>query len=121
MTITVNSPFTGRPVKIREKDVGRAVKDEDGGIFYVLAKSDGSGYYGAPTRHGGEKDEARAETHESRLSKAGQVAARRDHLHREPSRRVGGKGKLFLVLLALIAATMAWAVFFGPLQGLLKN
>lgn len=119
MTITVNSPFTGRPVKVREKDVGRAVTDEDGGIFYVLPKSDGSGYYGAPTRHGGEKDEQRAAGHEARMGRAAGVASRREHMVRAPSRRTGGKGKLILVLLVIIAAAAAWAVFYGPLKGLL--
>ena len=119
MTITVNSPFTGRPVKIREKDVGRAVTDEDGGIFYVLPKEDGSGYYGAPTRHGGVKDEQRAGVQESRIGGAAHVAAQREHLQRTHSRRSRGKGKLIFLLLVVIAAAAGWAVLFGPLKGLL--
>ena len=33
MPIVINSPFSGKPVKIRDQDVGRAVKDEEGRIF----------------------------------------------------------------------------------------
>ncbi len=121
MTIIVNSPFTGQPVRIREKDVGRAVKDEDGGIFYVLPKEDGSGYYGAPTRAGGKRAEEKAATQESRMSGAGQVAAQREHLKRTPQRRKGGKGKLIFFLFIIAAAAAAWAVFFGPLKGMLDG
>ena len=46
MPIVVNSPYSGESVKIRDQDVGRAVKDRDGKVFYVLPRSDGSGYYG---------------------------------------------------------------------------
>ena len=43
MPIVVNSPYSGESVKIRDQDVGRAVKDRDGKVFYVLPRSDGSG------------------------------------------------------------------------------
>src|SRR5690606_29595340 len=59
MPIVVHSPFSGRPVKIRDEDVGRAVRDEENRIFYVLERSDGSGHYGAPTRSGNPRDEQR--------------------------------------------------------------
>ena len=52
MPIVVPSPHSGQPVKVRDEDVGRAVRDETGRIFYVLPKSDGDGYYGAVTRTG---------------------------------------------------------------------
>ena len=129
MTITVNSPFTGRPVKIREKDVGRAVTDEDGGIFYVLPKADGSGYYGAPTRHGGEKDELRAADHDARTHSVrdgggGGDATRQGYAGSRgvsrPASRSGG-GKVLAVIVLILLGVGAWAVFFGPLKGMLSG
>ena len=40
MPITIFSPHSGNQVKVRDQDAGRAVKDEEGRIFYVLPKSD---------------------------------------------------------------------------------
>lgn len=59
MAIVVHSPFSGAPVKVREADIGRAVRDADGRFFYVLQTSDGSGYYGSPTRIANAADEQR--------------------------------------------------------------
>lgn len=59
MPIIVHSPFSGREVKIRDQDVGRAVRDEENRIFYVIERADGSGHYGAPTRSGNPRDEQR--------------------------------------------------------------
>ena len=53
MAVVVNSPHNGRPVKVRQQDVGRAVRDDEGHIFYVLARSDAEGYVGSLTRGGG--------------------------------------------------------------------
>ena len=50
MAITVDSPYSGKPVKVREQDVRRAVRDEEGRIFYVLPRPDGSGFFGSKTR-----------------------------------------------------------------------
>ena len=60
MAIKVLSPHSGRLVMVREQDVGRAVRDEGGRIFYVLVRSDGAGHYGSPTRSGGAAYEKRA-------------------------------------------------------------
>ena len=51
MPITVLSPHNGHPVKIRDADVGRAVRDSDGRLFYTVERPDG-GYYAAVTRKG---------------------------------------------------------------------
>jgi hypothetical protein len=59
MAITIYSPHSGHPVKVREADVGRAIRDEGGRIFYVVARAEGGGYYGSMTRHGSAKDEQR--------------------------------------------------------------
>ena len=58
MWIEVRSPHTGRPVRIRDKDVGRTVRDEDGHIFYVLPQTESDGYYASLTRAGGPQQEA---------------------------------------------------------------
>lgn len=59
MPIVILSPYSGRPVKIRDKDIGRSVRDEENRIFYVVQRTDGSGYYASLTRNGSEKDEQR--------------------------------------------------------------
>ncbi len=121
MTITVDSPFTGRPVKIREKDVGRAVTDEDGGIFYVFPKKDGSGYYGAPTRAGGERDEERAARNEARAKGSKHKGVQRGQKQITQSRGSRGMNKLFLFLFLLIVTVTTWAVIFGPLKEVVRD
>lgn len=59
MPLVVHSPYSGKPVKVRDEDVSRAIRDEEGRIFYVVERSDGQGYYASPTRQGSEKDEQR--------------------------------------------------------------
>ena len=56
MPITVLSPHSGQPVKIRDADVGRAVRDAGGNVFYVVERPDGAGHYGARTRRGSPQD-----------------------------------------------------------------
>ena len=121
MTITVSSPFTGRPVKIREKDVGRAVTDEDGGIFYVFPKKDGSGYYGAPTRVGGERDEERAARNEARAKGSKQTGVQRGQVQITKARRSHFRGKLIFIMFILLVAAAAWAVIFGPLKDVARG
>ena len=59
MPLTIHSPHSGHPVKIRDEDIGRAVRDEQNKIFYVVPRASGEGYYGAITRKGSAKDEER--------------------------------------------------------------
>ncbi len=59
MSLIVRSPFSGQPVKVRDQDVGRAVRDEEGRVFYVVPFADGNGFYASPTRNGGPKEEDR--------------------------------------------------------------
>lgn len=49
------SPYSGRPVKIREQDLGRALRDEQGRVFYVVEDPE-HGRYAARTRKGSPKD-----------------------------------------------------------------
>lgn len=59
MPITILSPYSGRPVKVRDQDLERALRDEEGRIFYVVQGDDGKGYYASMTRKGSEKDQER--------------------------------------------------------------
>lgn len=120
MGIIVNGPYSGQPVKVRDQDVGRAVKDEEGRVFYVLQKSDGSGYYGAMTRAGGAKDEARAAELEGKLGK------RQENVHEQVLNRAGKSGGglkklVVLVIVLAILAIAAWAVLMGPLKGVIPG
>lgn len=53
--ITILSPYSGQPVKVREQDLGRAVRDEQGRIFYIVEHPE-YGRYAARTRKGSDKD-----------------------------------------------------------------
>jgi hypothetical protein len=117
MPITVLSPFSGNPVKIRDQDLGRAVRDEAGRIFYVLEKPDGSGYYAAPTRAGGPKDFHRYAALESKTSVARDNTREQvEAVHDATGKRRGASGKLLVVIFLLILAALAWAVTKGPLK-----
>lgn len=119
MPITVLSPYSGKPVKVRDNDAGRAVRDEEGRIFYVLAKSDGTGYYGATTRAGNPKEEARALELESKVATGqGEAKTRVDEMKslRKPSRGLRGPVLFILIVAALAAA--GYLFFYGPLKHL---
>ncbi len=116
MGIVVFSPHSGRPVKVRDQDAGRAVRDEEGRIFYVLPKSDGSGHYGALTRAGGVKEEQRARDYEA---KSGQIEDRAKQnvlaVHDATGKkRSSSRGKLVIAALALLCGAMAYLFTLGP-------
>ncbi len=116
MPITVLSPFSGRPVKVRDQDIGRAVRDEEGRIFYVVPRADGTGHYGSPTRKGSEKDEQRyAKLTDKTATSASQVKA--EHHAVKPHDATGpGRKKspvrllVLLIVLLLIAAGVYVAI-----------
>lgn len=118
MGITVRSPYSGNAVKVRDQDVGRAVKDEEGRIFYVLPRTDGSGHYGALTRAGGTKDEARAIAFEQK------EAARQGNVHEQVAiahdargkKRSSIRGKLVILVLVVIVVTLLYLFKFGPFK-----
>ncbi|MDX1682704.1 MAG: hypothetical protein R3336_06270 [Phycisphaeraceae bacterium] len=115
MGIIVHSPHGGEPVKVRDKDVGRAVRDREGRIFYVLEKSDGSGYYGAMTRTGSELDEQRAEEFEAKNSARAEQVQQQTAVHDATGPgRSGKRGKLVVLVLALIVVVLGWYFIFGP-------
>lgn len=120
MGIVVHSPHSGRPVKVRDQDVGRAVRDEQQCIFYVLERLGGNGYYGAITRAGGSRDEQR---YDQMLLKQEQA---RTTGHTETARQIHdatGPGRLRvrlkLLILLLAAAGVVGYLFspIGPLGG----
>jgi hypothetical protein len=110
MAITVYSPYNSQPVEVREQDVGRAVKDGDGRTFYVLAKSDGTGYYGAMTRMGGQKDEDRALEIEYKVKNLQDVVDEELDSVAAPRRRGSNRGTIVVLVFLGVVGGMIWAV-----------
>lgn len=103
MPITINSPHSGRPVKIRDEDIGRAVRDQDGRVFYVVIRTSGEGYYAALTRKGSAKDEERYDKLETRIEQVQeQVDTQAQIVHDATGRRRANPlGRLIVLLLLL--------------------
>jgi hypothetical protein len=117
MPITIYSPHSGRPVKVRDQDAGRAVKDEEGRIFYVLPKSDGSGYYGALTTSGNPKEEARAKEFESKVGQATEhVHAQVEAMQPADTARSGLRGKVLVLSAVAVVLFLVWLFTLGPLN-----
>jgi len=116
MPIVVNSPFSGQPVKIRDQDIDRAVRDEENRIFYVLPLSNGTGYFGSTTRQGGEKEERRylEMAQKSAQMKVVGDARSEKQVHNAMGKKRGGKRRLVVtvIVLAIIAAAV-WFVMKG--------
>jgi peptidylprolyl isomerase len=53
--VTILSPYSGRPVVVREQDLGRAIRDDQGKVFYVVEDAE-HGRYASMTRKGSPKD-----------------------------------------------------------------
>ncbi|MDX1565212.1 MAG: hypothetical protein R3236_07395 [Phycisphaeraceae bacterium] len=137
-TITVYSPHSGTEVKIRPKDVGRAVKDKDGKMLYVLQRPDGKGFYCAMTRAGGQRDIDKYDHMIARLRKTKSASRKQSQqtLTNDPGRqqkrerqrrkgyagpRSGGGGGLIttLIFLALLAGAAYWLFTSGPLKNII--
>ena len=119
MPIIVNSPYSGRPVKIRDQDINRAIRDEEKRIFYVIARRDGKGFYSSPTRHGSPKDEQRYLEMEAKINHARDVGAdqsQKQILDATGKRRSGLRGKLFILLLIGVICILAYLFTIGPLS-----
>lgn len=116
MEIKVNSPHSGRPVIVREADVGRALRDENGKVFYVLRQSDDKGYYGSRTRGGGSQDERNYIEISTRSSEA-DLSESAPPMH-DLTGNCGprSRGKLVILVLVVIALVIAllWALTVGP-------
>lgn len=109
--IQINSPYSGRPVKIREQDIGRAVRDEEGRIFYVVRRSSGEGYYAAMTRKGSAREEAAYDAMAAKASvaRAAGAAASARQIHDATGRRRSNlRGKLVIAaLVGLVLGVLA--------------
>ena len=103
MAITVKSPYSGRPVKVREQDIGRAIRDEQGRVFYVVPRSEGDGYYAARTRHGSEKQEQAYLQLEAQPPLEAPVEAGQPAVHDATGRRRPMRPGVILALLVILA------------------
>jgi len=112
MAIDIHSPHSGLPVKVREQDVGRAVRDEQGRIFYVLQRPSGQGHYASKTRAGGEAAEQAYDALEKKEALSEQAAHDATGTPRSNTR-----GKLVIAMFVLIVAAMValWLFTVGPL------
>ncbi len=114
----INSPYSGDPVKIRQEDLGRAVRDGEGRVFYTLPRSDGNGYYGSITRIGGAKEEAQYMAMEAKLAQAQAVGAERSqrqiHDASGRARRSPLSRLAVLILLSLLVAAAVWLLTLSP-------
>ncbi|MEM1108697.1 MAG: hypothetical protein AAGH99_08410 [Planctomycetota bacterium] len=124
MPITINSPYSGRPVKIRDQDIGRAVRDEEDRIFYVVKRESGEGYYAAPTRKGSPKDEQRYDAMQTKMVRVEeQVTEQHQAIHDATGRRnrpsVLRRAVLLLILLALAIA--GYAAYFLATGGTVEE
>ncbi|MEM1212556.1 MAG: FKBP-type peptidyl-prolyl cis-trans isomerase [Planctomycetota bacterium] len=118
MPLTIHSPYSGKPVKVRDQDVGRAIRDEEGRIFYVVQRTSGQGVYAAVTRKGSEKDEQRYDallTKSATARAVGQERSRQQVLDATGKQRGRQRRRLVLVVLVLLGAIAggAWAVWSG--------
>ncbi|MEM6854199.1 MAG: hypothetical protein AAF593_07300 [Planctomycetota bacterium] len=124
MPITINSPYSGRPVKIRDQDIGRAVRDEEDRIFYVVPRASGEGYYAAPTRKGSEKDEQRYDAMQGKMDQVQtQVTAQHQAVHDATGRRKRSPivRKLLLILILVVLAAVGYAVYFLSTGGTVEE
>ncbi|MBI1367920.1 MAG: hypothetical protein GC162_04620 [Planctomycetes bacterium] len=123
MSIAVVSPFTGHEVKVRPQDVGKAMKDDMGNMFYVLPRPDGEGYYTAPTKAGGQRDIDKYDAMLAKMNKAKETGAAGSAVQIAAAQRGGSAkssgGMVKLIIAAAVIGALAWAVLFGPLKGLL--
>lgn len=120
MGIVVKSPFSGRDVKVRDQDLGRAVKDEEGRSFYVLPRTDGEGHFGSPTRANIEENQRKYDLMLAKGTAAREAGQMGSVAQIAAAQRAKKSGKLKgLLLLAVVAAAVVWAFWKGPLKGLL--
>lgn len=120
MPLVVLSPYSGNPVKVRDQDVSRAIRDEEGRIFYVVQRADGKGFYASMTRNGSARDEERYAELEAKTARQREVTQETVLAIHDATGKRGGRSRglgrvlLTLLLLALLAALAYGAfVLFG--------
>jgi peptidylprolyl isomerase len=113
MAMIVHSPHDGQPVKVRDQDLQRAIRDGEGRIFYAVKRSDGQGYYGALTRKGSDKDEQRHLEMLEKMETAREVGKERsaEQIH-DATGKSTGPGMMRWVLLLIVAALIAAAAWY---------
>lgn len=113
MAIIVHSPHDGQPVKVRDQDLQRAIRDSEGRIFYAVKRSDEQGYYGAFTRKGSDKDEQRYIELLEKMETAREVGKVRsaEQIH-DATGKAKGPGMLRWVLLLIVALLIAAATWY---------
>ena len=122
------SPHNGRPVRVRDKDVGRSVRDCDGKIFFVLereqpneaADGDSVTYYGSLTRVGGAEQEKKYDDLAAKQTIAREVGQQRSEAQVHDatgSKRSNPRGKLliFALFIAMLGVIVLWLFTLGPL------
>ncbi len=118
--IVINSPYSGRPVKVREQDIGRAVRDEEGRIFYLVQRSDGQGYYSAMTRKGSAREQEAYDAMAAKgaVAKTSGAAESARQVHDATGRRRSSiRGKLVilaLIVLVIVLGLLAWKFWIDP-------
>ena len=116
--VTILSPYSGRPVKVREHDLGRAIRDEQGRVFYVVEDPE-HGRYAARTRKGSQKDLERYREIESGVAKL-EGDMQLDEETSAPvydatgSKRSNPLGKLVILVILLAVAALAFIYFTNP-------
>lgn len=115
--VTILSPYSGRPVKVREHDLGRALRDEQGRVFYVVEDPE-HGRYAARTRKGSPKDLQRYREIESGVAKLDsdeqRPAANLQAHDATGSKRSNPMGRLILILVVLAAAALGYVYISHP-------
>lgn len=108
MAIIVHSPHDGQPVKVRDQDLQRALRDGEGRVFYAVKRGDGSGYYGALTRKGSDKEEQRYLEMLEKMKTARDTGKARsaEQIH-DATGKPSGPGVLRWVLLLIVAMLIA--------------
>jgi len=116
MPVTILSPYSGQPVKVRDQDVGRAIRDEQKRIFYMVEGDDGQGYYASKTRQGSETDQHRYRELASNGPPAqSQGQAEQPAVHDATGRtRRNPVGLIMLVLVLLAMIGAAYVYFVRP-------
>ncbi len=104
MPLIVLSPYSGNPVKVRDQDIGRAIRDEEGRIFYVVQSAEeGGGYYASMTRNGSAKDEERYRELRAKTARQAEVARESvAAVHDATGKPRRGVGRFVLILLLLV-------------------
>ncbi|XAL98067.1 FKBP-type peptidyl-prolyl cis-trans isomerase [Phycisphaeraceae bacterium D3-23] len=115
MPITILSPYSGKPVKVRDQDVGRAIRDEEGRIFYIVQSDDDAGEpYASMTRKGSEKDEQRYRKLVDGSAKTQQVARENvTQAHDATGKKRSNPVGVLAVLVVLLALAGAAYVYFA--------